>query len=160
MIRSTGRASTYGCGSIGWRDSHRPSGTDSFLKRIPGNKLPGYDHSVPTGQRRSSLACSYIATIQEYVWIISLACLTILSHGPPSTYRIAFSGRCAAGAGARGGRSDEREHLRIGKEEVATQVGSDRGGSAASILTTYCVRGGSYYPDLDLCDEPHGTGRS
>src|SRR5260221_12841748 len=27
-----------------------PSGTVSLFGRIPGNKLPGYDHSVPTGQ--------------------------------------------------------------------------------------------------------------
>ena len=27
-----------------------PYGTDLFLRRVPGNELPGYDHSVPTGQ--------------------------------------------------------------------------------------------------------------
>jgi hypothetical protein len=24
------------------------------MERVPGNKLPGYDHSVPPGQRRSA----------------------------------------------------------------------------------------------------------
>jgi hypothetical protein len=27
-----------------------PGGTDLCLGRVPGNELPGYDHSVPTGQ--------------------------------------------------------------------------------------------------------------
>jgi hypothetical protein len=27
-----------------------PYGTDLCLGRVPGNELPGYDHSVPTGQ--------------------------------------------------------------------------------------------------------------
>ena len=31
-----------------------PSGTVPFFARIPGNKLPGYHHSVPPGQRRSA----------------------------------------------------------------------------------------------------------
>jgi hypothetical protein len=28
-----------------------PYGTDLFCKRIPGSKLPGYDHLVPSGQK-------------------------------------------------------------------------------------------------------------
>jgi hypothetical protein len=31
--------------------SHRPYGTDPFFARVPGSKLPGYDHSVPPGQK-------------------------------------------------------------------------------------------------------------
>ncbi len=45
MIRSTGRSST--------KLTHRPSGTVRLFGRIPGNKLPGYDHPVPSGQQIS-----------------------------------------------------------------------------------------------------------
>jgi hypothetical protein len=51
MIGSTGRSSTWGSQYIGSRGSHRPSGTVTFFWHIPGNKLPGYLHLVPSGQQ-------------------------------------------------------------------------------------------------------------
>ena len=34
--------------------SHRIYGTIAFFVHFPGNKLPGYDHVVPPGQRLST----------------------------------------------------------------------------------------------------------
>jgi hypothetical protein len=54
MIGSKGRFFDH-CGNIsGSAGSHRPSGTGRLFGHVPGNKLPGYDHLVPPGQRLSS----------------------------------------------------------------------------------------------------------
>ena len=42
------------------RDSNRTLRDGSFLKRIPGNKLPGYVHLVPSGQQTSPDVCPYL----------------------------------------------------------------------------------------------------
>src|SRR5258708_8801757 len=34
-----------------YRSSYRPYGTGRVFGRIPGNKLPGYHHSVPSGTK-------------------------------------------------------------------------------------------------------------
>jgi len=49
MIGSRGRFFDHWRESIRSRGSDRPSGTGCPFGRVPGNKLPGYDHDVPTG---------------------------------------------------------------------------------------------------------------
>src|SRR5258708_24439056 len=46
-----------------------PPGRFAFLGRIPGNKLPGYDHPVPPGQQTSLTTVHKIeATSGRVVW--------------------------------------------------------------------------------------------
>src|SRR5258708_33115053 len=54
MIRATGRSSSLGGKYIESLGSPRPYGTGPPFGHIPGNKLPGYLHLVPPGQRLSS----------------------------------------------------------------------------------------------------------
>jgi len=49
QVRSAPLSDEYACRT----KSHRSLRDLSFFKRIPGNKLPGYDHLVPTGQPTS-----------------------------------------------------------------------------------------------------------
>ena len=38
--------------------SQRPYGTRGLFRHIPGNKLPGYHHSIPPGQKKSGSGTS------------------------------------------------------------------------------------------------------
>jgi hypothetical protein len=46
---SPGRSSTLGVKLTGSAAHTVPYGTDAFFGPIPGNKLPGYLHSIPSG---------------------------------------------------------------------------------------------------------------
>jgi hypothetical protein len=49
--RLTGHSFSLGGEYIGQLSSYRPYGTGRLFAQIPGNKLPGYLHLVPPGQR-------------------------------------------------------------------------------------------------------------
>jgi hypothetical protein len=49
MIRGTGLFDRHPIGTSRDRGSHRALRDGFFAYAFPGNKLPGYDHSVPSG---------------------------------------------------------------------------------------------------------------
>jgi hypothetical protein len=70
MIKSTGRSSTLWRSTVAVNTSGSAAhtvtyGTVTFFGHIPGNKLPGYAHLVPPGQRLSILVHDFGASSRD-----------------------------------------------------------------------------------------------